>query len=709
MDYFLKRAGLALAAATLVALTACGGGGDPAPAATTPPPPAATAAAVTLSGTAASGAAFTGAVVTVFDSRGTLVGTSAPTDAGGSYTVTLLADAAAPFIVIASRATADGERISMVSIAESASVTTLNITPVTHLIASRLSASGDPLKLASEVAAGTVRPTPAAIAAVIADVKKILAPMLTATGTTDANPLTTPFAANGTGYDRLLDSLSIRIVPASASSANIEVTIKTTTAGDSTTPPTIQFTNSQPVGSVTTSNLVTANSVEGLSISSANLLESGTSVLISDLLQELTVCHALPLASRVSGVSGTVTSSTAVTGTASAVIAPECKAVFHNGDPATYRSNGLTVGRDANNVGAFTSLFRNAATGTVFSEGSFQAMRNNGDTVIGYKSRDSAGTEAFDAVVVRRENGKLRLMGNLYAYPGAVAALHQSRQFITLGQSGYNYLSSGYTLAIDNLQNGANPAFHHVEVTTPGGVTMTLWPTAGAPYLVFKSGASFTSTNYYRMSSAYVSPDLTASPSTLEGTALVFASPQRSDDEMAAASGQSPWTFKYFIFGNTTSTPNATQYYKTRARALSIAELKQKDLAMLVPAYTASLSAAANTTTGMVGLGVGSTLDISFNGGDAWSVTAAALPPTGVRAFGRSAGNVAFEDAASVTSATRKTVVPCTTTSVSDVHCTGPSSTTYAGGSLSGLQLLAREVSGREYSSFYAMYKLPLP
>jgi predicted small lipoprotein YifL len=67
-----------LAALTsLFTLAACGGGGgDSAPPAPAPAPAATT---TTMSGVAAAGAAFTGATVTVTDSRGTVVGsTSAP-------------------------------------------------------------------------------------------------------------------------------------------------------------------------------------------------------------------------------------------------------------------------------------------------------------------------------------------------------------------------------------------------------------------------------------------------------------------------------------------------------------------------------------------------------------------------------------------------------------------------------------------------------
>lgn len=701
MKNLLRWAGIVVASAAIV-LAGCSSSSSDSPVAPVAP------AAVTFSGTAATGAAFTGAVITVLDSRGVLVGTSEPVGDDGAYTVTLDAGAVAPFVIIASRTNADGQVDSMVSVADSAESTTLNVTPVTTLIASLLSPSGDPLKLATELQAGTAQISAASVSATVAEVKQILAPILAATGTSDFNPMNSAFATDGTGFDRLLDSISIKIIPATETSANIEIGVKTTDTGDDSAPPVIQFKSDDSVESVITANSITPTSVGGSTVTTANLVEAGTSVLIGNFLQELTSCYAVPFADRVSGVSGTMT---AVVGTASAVIAPACRNVFHDNDPATFRNNGGVVQRTPNNTGAFASLFRSGATGVVFSQGTYEFTRENGDLVIGYKSRDTSGGELFDTLVVRKgSDGKLRLIGNQYLYPGSVSAYHQLRQFPTLGQSAYNYYSSGYTLHVDNQQFEGNPRFNRVEVTTPTGNTVTIYPSTGASFLVFKKSGVATGTNFIRLGSAFVDTALTAAPSTIDTTSLFFASPQRTEEQLAAIPAQSAWTFKYFLHGNAGSTPDATQYYKTRARTLTIGELRLKGFAALVPEILSNISTEANPTFGTLALDVDQPLNIETDGGgNAWSVPVGALPPTQVRVFGRyGAGpTVSFDDSVNFQSTARKTVVQCSAASDEDLHCSGTVAGAYGPNvNMNGLHLWARDTDGREYANFYAMYQL---
>lgn len=141
------RGHLFVTSVLLAALVACGGRGGGSTTISTPAP-----APVILSGVTATGAAFADAVVTVIDSTGAAVGTSSPVGADGIFSVTLSTGAKPPFALVASRTTADGQVQSLVSVLESTSATVANITPITNLIASRLSPSGDPLKLSTELA-----------------------------------------------------------------------------------------------------------------------------------------------------------------------------------------------------------------------------------------------------------------------------------------------------------------------------------------------------------------------------------------------------------------------------------------------------------------------------------------------------------------------------------------------------------------------------
>ena len=113
------------------ALAACGGSGGTDPTVIAP-------ATFNVSGTAATGAPFAGATVTLVDSTGAPFAANAVTAADGSYIIKVLQSAKPPFVVQA--VSADKTLVSVVAEAKD---TTTNITPVTNLIASRLSPSGD--------------------------------------------------------------------------------------------------------------------------------------------------------------------------------------------------------------------------------------------------------------------------------------------------------------------------------------------------------------------------------------------------------------------------------------------------------------------------------------------------------------------------------------------------------------------------------------
>src|SRR4051812_13329769 len=153
---------LSTAASITVLLAGCGGGGGGSntadtstssgttPAATTPGtvPPAGTTTAsqlTTIRGTAATGAPFSGATVSVIDKTGAVVGTGT-TAANGSYTVSLANGATLPFVIEAAR-----DDLTLVSVVPDANSQTINVTPITNLIASRLSPSGNPARLAAEL------------------------------------------------------------------------------------------------------------------------------------------------------------------------------------------------------------------------------------------------------------------------------------------------------------------------------------------------------------------------------------------------------------------------------------------------------------------------------------------------------------------------------------------------------------------------------
>jgi hypothetical protein len=704
----------ALAGSLVLALAGCGGGGGDSAGGGGGGPVA--PAGVTVSGVAATGAAFTDAVITIIDSRGVTVGTSQPVGTDGTYNITLDAAAVAPFVLVATRTDANGESQSLVSVIASASTTTANITPITTLIASRLSPSGDPTKLADELAAGDAVISAQAVADTVVEVQAILAPLLTATSTTGVDPLTGTFSTNGTGYDRLLDSVNITFLPASPTTTNIEIVVKQELA-EGEQPTSLSFSNETTV----------VNPLP--TIDPATLVAQGTSARIAAFLGELSACYALPVDQRVTGAVDPDEPNNR-TGDAAAVTAPACLAVFSNNSAATFLSGGARVGRTDDNRGAFASLFRGGATGVVFSQGSYEFTRTNGDIVAGYKSRDTGGNETYDTFVLKDDgNGKLRLIGNQYRFGGGVKAYQQRRNFITLGQEAFNYYSTGYVTDVPNTQrNGGGNLFDRVVVTTPTGSTLTLKPSGAASFLGLVKPTlpteTITATSFVRLRAEYVDGDTgRAHPRTVDPS-LFFVSADRSEAELAATASQGTWKMEYYTtvdIPGLDGLPNGVdervtpvvQYFKNRARALTIAELRTQGLAQMTPGLIADIQSAARTALepapGQVVFDAvdGGTADISSGaGGDGWSVSAGQLPPTSITLFGRSPTNINFTDSVDVRSTLRQVSVPCSVQGIGDDHCFNGGPRFAVNSRLSGVHLFARNAAGREYANFYALYQL---
>ncbi len=680
----LRQLTLAVVSAGMLALAGCGGGGGGDD-------------TITMTGVAATGAPFVGATIEVSSSAG-VVGTSDPVGDTGKFSFKLVKGARPPFVLKASRTNTDGAVESLVSVySGSGSTGSANITPITNLIASRLSPSGDPLKLAAELAAAPTTIDASKITAKVTEVQQILAPILTATGTTASDPLTADFPTNGTGYDRLLDSVKITVTPSSATTTNIEIGVKQQLA-DNAAPITIQFNNATVLAAIPVMPTIDATT----------LVASGTSTLIAQYLAQLNACYALPVTTR---VNSTVTNGLA-TGTAANVVATECRNVFFGNDPANFKANGKLVGRDNNNFGAFTSLFRTGATGLVFSQGTYEFTRQNGDIVVGWKARDAAGNESYDTDVVRKDtDGKLKAIGNLYDYSGGISAYHQLRKFITLNQSGFDYYSTGYSLNVDLSTGGAGiggSIFDRVVVTTPRNTVIVLKPKTGNSNLNLVKfpgnvgGAEIvTGTNFIRLNSVYLDSANTGDPA-VKDVSLFFA--DRSvftDATIAAIPAQSVWKFDYYL-ASAPGTLAATQTYKTRSRAMTIEELKQKGLASLAPANIAGAQALA-FPSGTINWNNAASLNFG------WVVPSGALPPTAITAYGgiNNVANSGFNDSSKVGSESRSGTIFCSKTGVGDNHCSGNSNSPYAAAVYgTGLQLQATDSAGRGFGSFFAAYQL---
>ena len=270
-----------------------------------------------------------------------------------------------------------------------------------------------------------------------------------------------------------------------------------------------------------------------------------------------------------------------------------------------------------------------------------------------------------------------------------------------------------------------NSGVAYIEVTTPKKSELTL--IRGSDGMVFpkvngtndpisSNGTEATSesemlpggTGFIRLRSEYFSGSLTLSHPRLRDTSLFFSKTDATDLEISGYSNNGVWVIKYF---DSTSKLLKTQSYKTRARANTIAELRTQKWATLNDSALADLKKDFIESLGLSTNGY-TKLPTSGLVQPTWIVPTGALPPTEIKLFGKAGPNVDgsgskvnFNDGQTAGSTTRSVIVKCKNGS-GEKHCldNGIGYTTSA--IATGLHLWAREPSGREYTNFYAGYKL---
>ncbi|WP_321865258.1 cell surface protein [Paraburkholderia tropica] len=190
--------------ALIALLAACGSGGGSGPA--TSGTGSQQSIATSLGGTVAVGTALVGATITVVDGNGHTATTTS--DSNGNYNVDIK-DLTAPFVVEA--ADSSGASNLLYSVVATANTTSnapliANVTPLTTAVAALLTQSGNPGDLISNVSAITSD----TISTAETVLGQALAPILKANGVAaNIDPIATPFAANQTGLDAVIDAVSV--------------------------------------------------------------------------------------------------------------------------------------------------------------------------------------------------------------------------------------------------------------------------------------------------------------------------------------------------------------------------------------------------------------------------------------------------------------------------------------------------------------------
>lgn len=319
------RKDLALVTALAAALAeACGGGGGGGDSPSPPPPPPPPPAPTVLKGVAAVGAPLAGATITVIDGDSTTADPAAVTaGSDGSYTINV-SGLKAPLVVKAS-GTVEGAPVQSLAVVPALTANadnTANVTPLTNAVAALVAPGGDPQALLTP-ATLAANGTPAKVANAAALVVNTLATdtQIAAALGANFNPLSTPFTANGSGIDGVLDALSVDVTPAGVSITNLAAPV-----GSSGQPAAVTLTPAQAATPTVVPTLP----------SSAGAGNVPTAAELAALGAKIDACLALPLAQRVTQDAG---------GTVTAVL-PTC-----NFAPNDWRSNGRTWAQE---VGQYT-------------------------------------------------------------------------------------------------------------------------------------------------------------------------------------------------------------------------------------------------------------------------------------------------------------------------------------------------------------------
>ena len=601
-----------------------------------------------ISGTVAEGLAIANAAITVRDSSGTLVG-SAVSASDGSYAVQPLVTAVAPMVLTA---TAPSGRV-LTSVVATTAQPVVNITTLSDLVASLLSSNGAPQQLALDLPSDASRASTAAINQSVATINALLAPLISALSLTQTNFMNQPFAADGTGPDRLLDSLDVKI-RSTGSAANIQITLRGL-LDDTEDPNFLSFTNTSVPSSAS------------YPVDVSKLIPSGESLKFGSFLTALQNCYATT--PRASGTT---------------ITAAACTSLFFNADATTYLNNGRTVGLN----GAWSGIFESSLTGEQFSEGRYLYSHTvnlaQGGSVLahvfGYYIVSPSGSTGWDEITLTEENGVLVLIGDQHLYNTSATSYAQVRHFVN--QPAADYYSSGTSVNVNHLIDRAGFTSGSIDhaVASSSLESFTLTAGDGYSFLGIVQNATNTAVTAPRLAGQFLSATTASqkgSPSNY-ATGSVWVSPAYSDAQIAAVNELMSWTVQIFLTGNSTATPDAIEYVRTLERPPTMAEL-----AAAAPLFSSLITPAIGPIT----LGSGqSAFFLPPASGPlpvSWSTPVGGPLISEVGVYGTGPNAVGFNDSASFASTALQTNVTCSEELYeTDLHCSSgsysSSSTLYA-------------------------------
>ncbi len=188
----------------LFSLASCGGGSSGSSSGSAAPRAVTTVGAGSVTGTGAAGSAIANATVSLIDSKGATA--TGATDANGNFTISGTSGLTPPFLLSITSGTTTFYSIS----ADGNTTTTININPLTDLIIrSWYIAQGTTVEAAFANPAANPPPAPSLVNTICSLTVDIVADWLRqqSVNTAGFNPISTPFTANHTGFDKVLDMI----------------------------------------------------------------------------------------------------------------------------------------------------------------------------------------------------------------------------------------------------------------------------------------------------------------------------------------------------------------------------------------------------------------------------------------------------------------------------------------------------------------------
>ena len=532
-----------------------------------------------ISGVAASGAPIANGNITVTCGDGSTRTTT--TDANGVYSIGL-ANCAAPYVVSVTGNIGDAQELLVSAqatpLAAGSALLTVNVTSLTNAMAASIASSGDPVDLVSNFSAQKANITDAAAKAAKDTLVAAIANALIQAGgdPTTFDLVGTPFSANRTGLDKLLDNLQIQL-----NGSGISITSPSAVAAVDDMGNNPAGVSADALGSSAFSG-ATVTIVKSSTAGNVTPLPAGTGGLqdhsIGDLVRDaLNACFAQPAATR-----GSIAANT---------LSVACQAVPIASD---YLNDGNNAAQE------FDPFFTNPNNDNA---------KFNTPEVIRFYSASTTDIRALIKFALTRTDGVVKsytTVGEKSAATGGAKKLRGNQRLFKVFVNGYvekrveienkntnnpksTFYATGINLYMGFVEGGAGgsgsgpaagpPAItgrkvDYVKVTGPGlpAAGVFLRPTLSGCDSYYAIAASATAnppncTSLFRMSSRAASATDTDNFASLYGgTRPDFAATKVADTDLVNIQPLSAYKFEIWRTGNATATPDLVYIERLRSR-----------------------------------------------------------------------------------------------------------------------------------------------